>query len=642
MKGISLTLLSLLFLAACGTLSIERCQPTDAPSPVPPLAPPPAAPAAPAPSVSFPPTDPALPMTPVAALAYAQTWEPGAISEGLPEGRLSIVVQSLPAISGHPGSCSLECGTALLFSGLSETLFQPATGPGGTITTQPQLASRFEMARDLSGMTMTLRSDVKFHESLHTLTARDIEWTLATLRHRTNYKWVHPMGPEITDTVGAIDVGGDLTVAISIQNPDHRWPLRPFAAFSHGVPIFSEGLNRKYGFIRMDRPHTGTGPYKLISWTELGAETEAFVDYHDKQWVKRPERVSWIVTPSKDARKAILLTLGAHIAEVASNDIPEMISVQGSYLAVAHAQGLSRSHNLSFDGNYWLEAGQGPPHTGLPAPWIGDPYEWGSEYNENTPTMRNATSLRNAISMMIDRKELLTSAMNGIGWVNHQPYISINHPLYRPEFAWPYDPEESAQILDSLGYTERRNEQLELFINITEDPTEEAIANWLVTTLEREVSRHLGINIWMRVKTYDTPEYSSLRAQGVAGAITMNGCAQEHAPQHPFDWPLGLSMSGRPSQHMAGQALPYAEETYETTLKSTDRDARYKASLHFHTKNRELANCIGLIEERITPVYNADRVSNWTPHPTVNLLFGGINNIHTIRMVRSEYNPADR
>ena len=52
----------------------------------------------------------------------------------------------------------------------------------------------------------------------------------------------------------------------------------------------------------------------------------------------------------------------------------------------------------------------------------------------------------------------------------------------------------------------------------------------------------------------------------------------------------------------------------------------------FYTNNRKWANCVGLFEEPLWPVYDPYAITEWDMRPMANGNLGTINNIRTIKL----------
>ena len=108
-------------------------------------------------------------------------------------------------------------------------------------------------------------------------------------------------------------------------------------------------------------------------------------------------------------------------------------------------------------GNYWekfgaLTGAELERDRDTSKPWVGNPFEGGGDFDENTPSMQNAKLVRNAFAWGIERDELLENLLGGLGFVNHQPYLSGTNPNFQEEWAWGTDFEKAKGFIVDAGY----------------------------------------------------------------------------------------------------------------------------------------------------------------------------------------------
>ena len=621
-------------------LMFVACDRNDPQEPVQPAQPAPAVTALPAvPAIPGPLAEQLQPLQPRSALVHSTAWVPTPLLSGtIPKGTLRVGVKSLPYMKGFPSACFDGCIEATLMAGISETLFIPAFGPQG-LGVRPQLAETFALTPDMSGMTFALKQSVPFQDDWGLMSADDVAWTLTRLTGVSiGDALQHPLGPELERTMDVVHVVNDHKLQVSFGQRDHRWPLAVFSSYRDSVPVYSQRYEQRRGTVAMAASPAGVGPYMVDRWTSSVAELEAFVDYHDPAWAERPARVHWFAVPEREAREALLLTLSVQIAEMDSQAIPELLSEPSESFATSVGPALSRIYTLSFDGNLWERGYEAMPSTSLwQYPWVGNPYEWGSSYHDNTPSMRRARDIRNALSMLIDRNLMLEDILGGVGWMAHQPYLSAIHEGFRQELAWPYDPALAVVLLERAGLSRKGTNSLSAVIRHGPDPRDKAIADWLVSAWRHGFAKGAHLHFWYDLE--QIPDLAGLRLRSESPALTINGCAQESAAHLPLDWPLGRSLSilGSNDDTASGQELPYATEAYTRISTGDTLMRRRSEALAFHTENRRQANCIGLVEEQIKPVYNQNFVTGWQPNPVAHFTFGGINALHTLRLLPSPF-----
>jgi peptide/nickel transport system substrate-binding protein len=258
---------------------------------------------------------------------------------------------------------------------------------------QPWLGTAFTPNETLDVWTLTLRDGIKWSDG-EAFNADDVVFTLnlllgdetRTLGESANMQqWV--------DSVEKVD---DLTVIFNLKAPNPRFQLDYWSVRIWGGPVILpehvwQGQD-PFTFTNYDPEKgwpLGTGPYKLVSVSE----TEAIYDRRDDWWgaetgwmdLPEPLRLIWVVTGAEE-NKALLMsdsqldsamdmTLGAFEAIQARN--PNVIAWESS----------------------------------LPYVWL-DPCPRQLSLNNAVAPWDNA-NLRNAVSMAIDRNQVVEIAYEG-------------------------------------------------------------------------------------------------------------------------------------------------------------------------------------------------------------------------------------
>ena len=63
-----------------------------------------------------------------------------------------------------------------------------------------------------------------------------------------------------------------------------------------------------------------------------------------------------------------------------------------------------------------------------------------------------------------------------------------------------------------------------------------------------------------------------------------------------------------------------------------DKANREGMAANFYDQNKFFANCVGIFEEPIWPMYNPDLIAQWDMRPIANGNLGTINNVRTIKL----------
>lgn len=607
---------------------------TSAAAPAPATVPPPvtgAAPAQPAPTIVPPPTpapQPApAPPTPV------PTEVPTATPVPLFSGTLGIAMNYVGRANGLPRFCGPGCSDEIHISGLTDTLFSAVRAPDGTITTEPMLATTFNLDPSLDFATISLRKGMQFHRGWGEMTARDVAHSLNDANLSINPDSTHRHSRAFADVMASVEALDDHTVRINHHSFDSRGPLRLFSGFLNTAGIMSRDVFDQYGVEGTQDIYVGVGPFMTRDENHLDAWVENSViylranpDYYgiDEGLGPFVEHVWWAQAPEVTTRMAMLETGEADIAEI---DVTRYSQIESLGFKLKDDGALGMTHSISWAGNYWEshsrltgEALDRERDTGRP--WVGDPFENGDTYDESTDSMLRSQKVREALSWAVDRQAIVDKFLDGYGSVNHQPGLSARNPNYREEWSWGTDYQRSAQLLAEAGYPDGFEMDLRV--------RGYSLTGQIAGVLSRDWSEHLGVTV-----SLDRSDYSAYQdglEDRTANTVGF-GCTEQNGIAFPYDWAPGLSLSSLSAgQPGAGQELPYATEVYSSMIGEPDRSARRGLAAHFYSENRRLANCTGLIEIPVWPAYNPETVAEWTIRPTAIINMGAINNIRSVRM----------
>lgn len=143
--------------------------------------------------------------------------------------------------------------------------------------------------------------------------------------------------------------------------------------------------------------------------------------------------------------------------------------------------------------------------------------------------------------------------------------------------------------------------------------------------------QNLGVNVNLIQTDYST--YGPNLIARTSNTPGVNVCGDENKSNFPYDWAHGFVMSSLSSGgYGIGQEIPYARDTYATMAGEADKAVREQVSENFFDMNRHWANCIGIFEEPLTPMYDPNRIASWDMRPMANENLNTINNIRSIRL----------
>jgi len=165
---------------------------------------------------------------------------------------------------------------------------------------QPKLATKWEISKDGTTYTFTLRSGVKF-ASGNPLTANDVRFSLRRLKHLKD-------NPSFfMDPVKDIEVVNDTTVKIVLTAADASLPAA-FAAVPTGIldskTVIAQGGTDAEDAKEKDKAtewlnnnSAGSGPYKLVSFKK---NEEAVLERNPNHWGPKPHFAKIVFRHIKD------------------------------------------------------------------------------------------------------------------------------------------------------------------------------------------------------------------------------------------------------------------------------------------------------------------------------------------------------
>jgi len=603
---------------ACGSSDDDAAPAVSAPAAAAPAAAAPAAaaPAAAAPAAAAPAPAPKPTAAPAAKPAAA------APSKG-PSGTLTVAVGDINSPNGLPRFCTAGCSETIYMVGITDVLFNSIL-KDGAVTTDPMLALSYELDSSLEFGTFKLREGVQFHGGYGEMTAKDVEFSYNDANSVTNPESIHGQAGDFAPLIQSMEAVDDYTIKLNYRNYDSRGVLHRFSRFWQTAGIVSTKVFDEHGVEGMQDIYIGVGAYENDEWSQNGkVDGHAFVDYWGTAVGQGPftERAIILEVPEGASRRAMLETGEVQIAQVSTKDYPGL-SEKGFKAEKGGFHNTIRP--ISMVGNYWEannaltgEAMTRDRDTSLP--WIGNPFEDG-DYSETTASMVSSQKVREALAWAIDREALVENLLGGLGFINHQPYLSMNNPNYTDDWSWGTDFDKAKALLDDAG--QGSGFEMDMWVGTGElgaEIGESVGAAW---------QEMLGIKVNL-IKT----AYSTYRPGLVARTNKTPGvfiCGDENHSNFPYDWAHGFVVSSfSAGGYGVGQEIPYATKSYSLMSGEPDLAKREELAAEFYTQNRKWANCIGIFEEPLWPFSGPD-VASWDQRPIANDNIGGVNNIRTV------------
>lgn len=278
---------------------------------------------------------------------------------------------------------------------------------------QPWLAESVEASDDGSSYTVTLVDGVTWQDG-EVLDAADVVFTVEYFQEYTSAsRFSTALGG--VATAEAID---DLTVEFTLSAPD---PAFPFSALAD-VPILPEHIwsevtaPDEYVF---EEGNIGSGPYRLTEYVPSQSYTfEANPDY----FRGAPAVDQLVLVQFADDAGALAALNTGEVDVIFRQVAPEQIDLLAAQEGIEILQGPEYTNQL-----FYYDMEQAP---------FDDPV------------------VRQAISMAIDRQDLVDTVFLGAATVGNVAWIHPNSPVYNDEIETVYDVEGAAQMLEDAGYVD--------------------------------------------------------------------------------------------------------------------------------------------------------------------------------------------
>jgi peptide/nickel transport system substrate-binding protein len=316
----------------------------------------------------------------------------------------------------------------------------------------PELATKWNLKPDLSGVTVEVRKGVKFHnvdKDWGELTAHDLAWSYNQVNTGTNPTSIAASAANFESLFGKNPVVAtdDYTLEFKFANFDVRWAnyLMNGAGLVGHQSTPKKAADEK-GEAWMREHIVSTGPYKVNRWVENDrAEFEATGNHWRKNGQFKTVFIRQI--PEEAARVAAMKTGELDAADLALKSTQNMLA--GGF----KTQGAGRSSQIGifFSGNVWetVHAGTGQPlpETGnctRNLPWIGCPKIQGD--------MDQASKVRRALAVAYDRDLINETVLSGLGYENHVSHWDTKNPNWQSKWEYPYSAEEAKKLLDDAGF----------------------------------------------------------------------------------------------------------------------------------------------------------------------------------------------
>lgn len=336
------------------------------------------------------------------------------------KGTLVFAVESLgaqtldPILEGRPGNAVYQ---AIMYDALvGFDLAKGGVGPG--------VAERWEMSPDGLTWTFFLRPGQTFHNG-DKLTGHDVKFSL---ERQMGPGSIASAAASMRRTIKSIEVPDDLTVKINTTSPQLGLPASLSRAVAPEGAIMPKAYIEKVGEEEFRKKPIGSGPWKFVR--NVPGDRIEFTAVTTPHWRGRPnfKDLHVLLVPEESTRVAMVRTGEAAIASIG----PEtMLSVSRAGLEVLSVPGTMQAIFQVY-GSYKPEVKESP----LAKPRV-----------------------RQALSLAIDRKQVIEHVMNGKARMPY-PFSTFGYTEYFSADRWEkwaaeayrYDPALAKKILAEEGY----------------------------------------------------------------------------------------------------------------------------------------------------------------------------------------------
>lgn len=521
-----------------------------------------------------------------------------------PPGTVIIAVANIP----EGGSLNRAGrGQEEVFWGAAETLFTSAPGPKFS---QPWLVKSWQVAPNLSKVTLELQQGVQFHKGFGEMTAEDVVWSINDANAAVTPESVHLQAGDLAGMFGEWRVLDRYTVEAPFTTFDPRWQNYAISDGFQPTAINSKRAYDQNGEEWMKTNVVATGPFQVSEWVRNDHVNMEAVQNH---WRKTPaiRYLQWRAISDSTTRVAALRVGEVDIAAVELSDAPSLLDL--GFRRGTNNQG--SEINIPMAGNYWAKVhditGEPVTRDGFDPslPWVGDP--------DNPDDMEKARLVRWALAMAIDRELIAETVGVGLAWPSYVGMFNPIMPEWQDKWTVPYDPQKARDYLRQAGYPNGFD------INIyarTDSPIHGETAN-AVAGFWREI----GINV--TVDSYPYQVWRPTLVNRTAKNPWISPCESGRLPR-PWDWPVGTDMTTISRGGFGcGMEIPFLAQKFLEGSKEADPAKRGAI-------NNEVADYLhnwmllpGVMTVPSFFMYNPRSIASWEPRPSLLTTFTAPENI---------------
>lgn len=349
-------------------------------------------------------------------------------------------------IESSPSNLDPRVGTDGQSERIDSLIFDSLLRKDEHFNIQPWLAEKWEIP-DQQTYIFHIRHGVRFHDG-RPLTARDIKWTLDSVRNGT----VITLKSVAFRLVDHVETPDDFTVVLHLKEADAPllWSLTDGA-----LGIVPYGSDKNF-----NRNPIGSGPFRFM---RFDPDSQVIIARNDDYWAERPkvERVRFAIVPDATTRALELRKGSADVS--ASNSLP-----------LDTVRTLRQDHNLTV---------RQEPGTNLLY----------VAFNLRDPILKNGR-VRQAVAYAIDRQPILHYLFSDAGRLADS-VLPPEHWAYNGNVEhYPHDLEKANALLDAAGYPRGKDG---LRFHVTMKTSTEETSRLLAAVMQQQL-RQAGIALDLR------------------------------------------------------------------------------------------------------------------------------------------------
>jgi len=481
-------------------------------------------------------------------------------------------------------------------AGVGDTLFY---SPDLENVVSPLLAESYELASDLSSVTITIRQGAEFHYGWGPVTADDIVFTMNDANGNTNPASIHGQAGDFAALFGEVVKIDEYTAEFPFVSFDPRWGSNFLNHNSQSTVFFSKKVNDEKGDAWMRENMVSTGAMRVVEWTrddKAIVEPAAFDHFF---WGKpKLDKITFLEVPEESARIAMLRTGEVDAGDIAIKNIGDMVADGFA----TKGTGAGNQIGIFYAGNLWetnhARTGEPVSREGVCAKslaWIGCPDQEGD--------MEDARQVRWALAEAIDREALNEQILAGLGWPEYVEYCQANSPYFDDEWKVEYDLESAKARLAKTKQPE--GFEIAMYIQMphaTRPELGDAVAGYW---------EKLGPKMDVSVLKF---AYSIYRS-GVVGRSTIIPWVcecDEGRTQWPFDWPKAMVMTTMTRGGFGcGNESPEIAQWYLEASAETDPEKRIEINKSVCEYLSYWQVGTGWVAQPVLATYNPNSISDW-------------------------------